>query len=111
MFESNQLLLQLLLLVACWTFSRLSNQNALKARSAPVHWQQPKTIALTDDRTTAGLGGCRASCGGRRRGVGLGNQSKGRLVVVVVHNAQVHGKDCCGCGWHLHGQRCRAHVN
>lgn len=73
--------------------------------------QQPKTIALTDDRTTAGFGGCRASCGSRRCGVGLGNQSKGGLVVVVVHNAQVHGKDCCGCGWHLHGQRCRAHVN
>lgn len=85
--------------------------RTLQRPEVHLNWQQPKTEALTDDRTTAGLGGCRASCGGRRRGVGLGNQSKGGLVVVVVHNAQVHGKDCCGCGWHLHGQCCRAHVN
>lgn len=46
----------------------------------------------------------------------MGDQSEGGLLVVVVvmvHYAQVHGKDgCgCGCGWHLHGQCCRAHVH
>lgn len=45
--------------------------------------------------------------------MGLGNQAKGGLlvVVVVVNYAQVHGKDGSGCGGHLHGQCCRAHVH
>lgn len=45
--------------------------------------------------------------------MGLGNQAEGGLlvVVVVVHYAQVHGKDGCGGGGHLHGQCCRAHVH
>lgn len=46
----------------------------------------------------------------------LGDQAEGGLLVVVVvvgvvHDAQVHGKDGCGGGGHLHGQRCRAHIH
>lgn len=35
----------------------------------------------------------------------------GVVMVVVVHDAQVHWQDGCGGGGHLHGQRCRAHVH
>lgn len=33
------------------------------------------------------------------------------VVGVVVHYAQVHWKDGCGGGGHLHGLHCRAHVH
>lgn len=66
----------------------------------------------TDDGAPGGLSG---GCGHGGHRVGWGDQSEGGLavvvVVVVVHNAQVHGEDGCGCSGHLHGQRCRADVH
>lgn len=48
--------------------------------------------------------------------MGLRNQAEGGLLVVVVvvgmvYYTQVHGKNGCGGGGHLHGQCCRAHVH
>lgn len=68
---------------------------------------------LTDGCSTAGLGG-HVSVGGGRHGVGLRYQAECGLlvvVVVVVHDSQVHGKDGCGGGRHLRGQCCSAHVH
>ncbi len=124
MFESHQLLLQLLLLVVCRRFSRLCVSERLELGGVCLYFKKAghkttrrdKQISsrLTDDGPASWLRGRGRRCGGGRRRVGLGNQAEGELLVVVVgvvHYAQVHGKDGCGGGGHLHGQCCRAHVH
>ncbi|TNN52902.1 hypothetical protein EYF80_036915 [Liparis tanakae] len=106
--ERHQLLLQLLLRLISGVHVDLRLQlfNTTSGRRCP----------LTDDR--AGAGG-----GDRRRRVGLGTHAEGGLLLlvvvevvvvvvgVVVHYAQVHWKDGCGGGGHLHGLHRRAHIH
>lgn len=84
-----------------------------RSQVAGVFQLENTPALLTDDRAPARLRRCGTSCGGWWRGMGLGNQAEGGLllVVVVVVYTQVHGEDGCSCGGHLHGQCCCAHVH
>lgn len=102
MFKSHQLLLQVLLLLACGRFWRRDYSAHLHLRAG---MPQDKR-RLTNDWSAA----CLSRRGGGWRGVGWRNQAKGGLLLVVVsvvHYAQIHGKDGCGGG----GQRRCAHVH
>lgn len=120
MFERHQLLLQLLVLVACRRLNRVYygehlEWGVLVRIGLWTNQKNQRFTLLTTEWPAALLSGCGTRCRGRWCRVRLGKQAKGGLLLVMVvsmvHYTQVHGKDGCVGRRHLRGQCWRAHVH